>query len=65
MTKLLDNAFEKISQLPEIEQNIFAKFILEEIEYESKWMHSFANSEDLLSNMANEAIVEFDDKKKY
>jgi hypothetical protein len=31
MTKLLNNAFEKISKLPEIEQNIFARFIIKEI----------------------------------
>jgi hypothetical protein len=31
MTKLVDSAFERISTLPEIEQNIFAQFIIGEI----------------------------------
>ena len=37
MTKLLNSAFEEISKLPEIEQNIFARFIINEIESEKKW----------------------------
>lgn len=63
MTTLLDSAFKKIETLPEIEQNIFARFIIDEIENEKKWENSFALSEDLLENMANEALIEFDSKK--
>jgi len=63
MTKLLDSAFKKVSSLNEIEQNIFARFILDEIEYEKKWDNSFAKSEDLLSNIANEAILEYKNNK--
>ena len=37
MTKLLNSAFEEISKLPELEQNIFARFIIDEIESEKKW----------------------------
>jgi hypothetical protein len=33
MTTLLETAFEKISALPEIEQNIYAKNILDELEF--------------------------------
>ncbi len=32
MTKLLNSAFEEDIKLPEIEQNIFARFIINEIE---------------------------------
>ena len=63
MTKLLDNAFEKVSSLDELEQNIFARFILDELENESLWSKSFSSSEDILSNFADEAIAEFNNKK--
>ena len=63
MTKLLNNAFEKISKLPEIEQNIFARFIINEIESEKKWEKKFSNSEDLLSNLANTALNDFKNNK--
>jgi len=56
MTTLLETAFEKISALPEIEQNIYAKNLLEEIESEKRWDSSFSESEDLLSQMADSAL---------
>ena len=37
MTKLLDSAFNEVSELSEIEQNIFARFILDEIHLEKQW----------------------------
>ncbi|AYJ77545.1 hypothetical protein [Aliarcobacter cryaerophilus] len=63
MTKLLNSAFEEISKLPEIEQNIFARFIINEIESEKKWEKKFSNSEDLLSNLANTALTDFKNNK--
>jgi uncharacterized protein YacL (UPF0231 family) len=36
MTKLLERAFKKVSQLPEMEHNALAKWVIEEIESESK-----------------------------
>ncbi|PHS31497.1 MAG: hypothetical protein COA92_07960 [Sulfurovum sp.] len=59
MTTLLETAFEKISALPEIEQNIYAKNLLEEIASEKKWDSSFSESEDLLSQMADGALEDF------
>ena len=56
MTTLLESAFEKISALPEIEQNIYAKNLLDEIESEKKWNNSFSESEGLLSQMADDAL---------
>ena len=35
-----------------------ATIILEELEDEIKWEQSFANSQDLLAELANEAITE-------
>ena len=58
-TKLVNTAFNEIKTLPEIEQNIFAQNIIDEIRSEKKWDESFANSEDFLSSMANEALDEF------
>jgi UDP-N-acetyl-D-mannosaminuronic acid transferase (WecB/TagA/CpsF family) len=59
MTQLLNSAFEKVTELSELEQNVFARFILDEIENETKWNHSFANSENVLSSIANETLEEF------
>ncbi len=63
MTKLLDSAFEKASLLNEIDQNIFARFILDEIDHEKNWDNSLSNSEELLSKMANEAISDYNYNK--
>jgi hypothetical protein len=59
MTQLLNSAFEKASLLNEIDQNIFARFILDEISSEKDWNTSFAQSENELSTMANEALYEY------
>lgn len=59
MTKLLEKVFKEASKLPELEQNVFAKRLLEELVSEKKWEKTFANSEDVLSKLANEAIKEY------
>jgi len=59
MTTLLETAFEKISALPEIEQNIYAKNLLHEIESEKIWDSAFSESEDMLSQMADNALSDF------
>jgi hypothetical protein len=56
MTKLLEKAFEEASKLPEIEQNSLAKWVLEELEADKKWDKVFAESEDILNQLANEAL---------
>jgi hypothetical protein len=58
MTKLLEKAFKKASELPEVEQNVLAKWVLEELESEEKWDKTFAGSEDVLEKMADEALDE-------
>lgn len=63
MTQLLDNAFKKVSELPEAEQDTFARFILDEIESEQKWESSFLKSEDMLASMSDEALNDFQNKK--
>jgi len=59
MTTLLESAFEKVSTLPEIEQNIYAKIIIDEIESEKRWDSAFSESEELLSQMADSALEDF------
>ena len=59
MTTLLESAFEKISALPEIEQNIYAKNLLEEIESEKRWDSAFSESEDMIGQMADDTLKDF------
>lgn len=56
MTRLLEKAFKDASKLPDIEQNALAKWLLEELEDERKWDRAFAGSEDILGQLADEAI---------
>ena len=56
MTRLLEKAFKDASRLPDIEQNVLAKWLLEELEAERKWNRAFAGSEDILGQLADEAI---------
>ena len=58
MTSLLERAFEVASKLPAIEQNILARSLLDEIECERKWGELFAGSEDILAQLAAEALQE-------
>ncbi len=50
MTRLLQQAFERASELPETEQDNFARFVLAELESERQWIELFARpeSENLL-----------------
>ncbi|MEM8676063.1 MAG: hypothetical protein AAGF83_19665 [Cyanobacteria bacterium P01_G01_bin.67] len=59
MTELLEQAIAKVKNLSENEQDNIAVIILEELEAETKWDTSFANSQDLLANLAGEAMEEY------
>jgi hypothetical protein len=56
MTRLLQEAFKKASELPETEQDSLAKWLLEELESNREWNGMFAVSEDILGRLANEAL---------
>ena len=58
MTKLLKKAFEKASALPEVEQNELAKWLLDELQSDRQWAKAFAESEDVLERLADEAMEE-------
>ena len=58
MTKLLEKAFEEASNLSELEQNALARWLIDEILAEKKWEKTFAESEDLLEKLADQALAE-------
>lgn len=58
MTKLLEKAFSEASKLPEQEQNAIAEIMLAELASEQRWNDLFASSQDLLAELAEEALVE-------
>ncbi len=63
MTKPLEKAFEEASRLPELEQNALARWLMDEIIAEKKWEKTFAESEDVLAELVNEALVEYAEGK--
>ncbi len=60
MTKLLEDAFSKARELPDEEQDTIGALVLQEIASESRWDELFSHpkSADLLSKLANQAIVQ-------
>lgn len=60
MNQLLKEAFEKAAQLPEDEQEKFARFLIAELESEGRWAELFARpeSDDLLTRLADEALAD-------
>ena len=63
MTKLLEKAFTEASRLPLAMQNMIAERLLEDINAEAKWDDSFADSQDELSRLADEAVADFQNGK--
>lgn len=61
MTELLERALERVKSLPDDEQDAIAALILEELEEledEARWDRAFANSADVLAQLAAEAMAE-------
>ena len=58
MTQLLEKAFEEASKLPALEQNALARWLIDELISERKWEKVFAESEDILDQLADEALTE-------
>ena len=63
MTKLLEKALEKISSLPQEEQDAIASQILAELEDEAAWAERFATNRDKLRRLAEEALAEHHEGK--
>ena len=63
MTELLEKAFAEAANLPEHEQDVLAKALLEDLAAEDKWDETFANSHEQLAVLADEALAEFEQGK--
>lgn len=59
MTKLLAEAFEKVSRLPETLQDQLARELLDELAWESRWDEALAESHSRADQLAEKAVAEF------
>ncbi|CAG1020595.1 hypothetical protein DOJK_00453 [Patescibacteria group bacterium] len=63
MTQLLEQAFSEASRLPDLQQNILARWIIDELLAEKKWDTLFAETENELSALADDALNEYEQSK--
>ncbi len=59
----LELAFSEIEKLPPAEQKEFVAWILEELHSDERWSKLFSKSSDVLSQLADEALAEHNEKK--
>lgn len=59
MATRLEQAFTEASKLPPKEQDALADWVFAELRSEKKWDRLFANSQEVLSKLASEAIAEY------
>jgi len=59
MTILLEKAFAEVARLNDQEQDAVAGWILDELASERRWDVTFADSHDMLQQMASEASAEY------
>ena len=57
MTGLLEKAFAEAAKLSETEQDALAQWILDELRSEQRWDAAFADSSDILQQLADEALA--------
>ena len=58
MTDKLRRAMSAAEKLPTAQQDVIASLVLNELDDESKWAHQFAESQDVLQLLAEEADSE-------
>ncbi len=58
MTKLLKELIDKLSKLSPERRDELAAFLLAEMEDEARWDKSFAESQDALAKLADDALEE-------
>jgi hypothetical protein len=63
MTTLLQEAFHKVSELSEELQDEIAKQLIEELEWEEQWDKTLSASQDVLEQLAMEAMQEYKEGK--
>ena len=58
MTELLQQAFDRASELPESQQDEFARFLLAELDSGRRWdeLFNLPESDDLLGRLADDAL---------
>ena len=56
MTELLEEAFAKVTRLPDHQQNALARSLMDELESERRWSRAFETSQGLLAELAREAL---------
>ncbi|ANV83211.1 hypothetical protein AWQ21_01710 [Picosynechococcus sp. PCC 7003] len=59
MTELLEQAIKHLQSLDTERQDAIAALIMEELEDEAKWDTAFAQSQELLADLAAEAMTEY------
>jgi hypothetical protein len=59
MNTRLEEAFAQASQLPPEEQEALAALLLDEIASEKLWDRAFAQSQDQIFQLSDEALTEF------
>jgi hypothetical protein len=59
MTELLEKAFAEASKLSPEEQDFLAQMLLADLASEELWEQAFAQSEDKLAQLADEALAEY------
>ena len=64
MTSMLEKAFSEAAKLPDMEQDALARWVLDEIESDSKWDTLFAESEDTLAQLASEGPLRKKDRAR-
>ncbi len=57
MSKLLEEAFAKLKELSEADQDSIATWLLEELESERRWEKLLSESSDALGRLADEALA--------
>ena len=58
MVQLMEKVLAEINKLPAEEQETLAAWILDELAAERRWETAFAESGDLLDQLADEALAE-------
>jgi hypothetical protein len=58
MTRALENVFSQLSSLPPAEQDRIAGWLQSELVSEEGWTRRFAQSQDVLNALADEALAD-------
>jgi hypothetical protein len=58
VTRALNAAIEKLAALPADEQDLVARWLMEELKDEEHWAAQWAGSQAALAKMADEAVAE-------